>query len=332
MSIRSLFFHLTVTTLCGPVNYSPYNAKDPGTHHNKIVEHHECVQSRPLAARYPTLWILFLKTAYSSRNVVYERSHIEHTLVPMKIVLISDLDGTLLHHDNYGFDAARPALEKLRQHDIPLVLASSKTGSEIAIIRQSMGMSKWPAIVENGGGVLPAEQSQIALSDDYTKLRSTLKKAPHKECFHGFGDMSAAEVAKATGLSLDAATVAKQRTFSEPGKFSGSAAQRAEFLAYLEKHGISATEGGRFYTLSYGDNKARWIKEITNKLGAEKIVVLGDAPNDREMLLAADYPVIIRNDHAPDIADIPGAQFTNEPSPISWNNAVLALLNKLLGI
>ena len=41
--------------------------------------------------------------------------------------IFSDLDGTLLDHDTYGYEPARPALALLGRKNIPLILCSSKT-------------------------------------------------------------------------------------------------------------------------------------------------------------------------------------------------------------
>jgi len=172
----------------------------------------------------------------------------------------------------------------------------------------------------------------IEPSEDYLKLRNVLASLTLAKYYRGFGDMSSEEVASATGLSLADATLAKQRTFTEPGVFSGSEQQKAEFLDELQAQKVSARDGGRFLTLSFGHTKAGRLREIAPQLGAQASIALGDAPNDREMLLAADYAVIIHNDHAPDLGDIPGAMKTTEPGPEGWNQAVLTLLEKLLGI
>ena len=47
------------------------------------------------------------------------------------LIIFSDLDGTLLDHDDYRWQAADPALARLRAANIPLVLNSSKTVPEI---------------------------------------------------------------------------------------------------------------------------------------------------------------------------------------------------------
>ena len=65
---------------------------------------------------------------------------------------LTDLDGTLLDHETYWFDAALPALEAVKAQNIPLILASSKTTAEIAPLQKAIGI-EYPAIVENGAGI-----------------------------------------------------------------------------------------------------------------------------------------------------------------------------------
>ncbi|MEP5979763.1 MAG: HAD-IIB family hydrolase, partial [Marinobacter alexandrii] len=74
-----------------------------------------------------------------------------------KLLIISDLDGTLLNHENYRWDDAAPALKRLDQSGIPLILNSSKTAPEIRKVRQELGNGA-PFIVENGAAVvIPAD-------------------------------------------------------------------------------------------------------------------------------------------------------------------------------
>ena len=77
-------------------------------------------------------------------------------------LVFSDLDGSLLDHDTYSHAAAAPALQRLDQHHIPLILVSSKTRVEIERLRSDLNNSH-PFISENGAAVfvpkaLSAEQ------------------------------------------------------------------------------------------------------------------------------------------------------------------------------
>ena len=48
-----------------------------------------------------------------------------------RIMIFTDLDGTLLNHDDYRYDAALPALDAIRRLHIPLIPVSSKTMVEM---------------------------------------------------------------------------------------------------------------------------------------------------------------------------------------------------------
>ena len=252
-----------------------------------------------------------------------------------KLVVFSDLDGTLLDHANYSFAPAQPALDALAARDIPLILATSKTAAEVAVLHEALSLGDWPAIVENGAGIYrPGRAGGDAAP--YVALRSALDALPPdlRAPFRGFGDMSDAEVAEITGLSPEAAALARQRQNSEPGLWQGDEAARQGFLDALAERGIATRSGGRFLTLSHGRTKADGLREIAAELAAERTLALGDAPNDTDMLQAADLGVIVRNDHGPGIPPLPGEaqgtiRRTARPGPEGWNAAVLAILNDI---
>ncbi len=225
------------------------------------------------------------------------------------LVVFSDLDGTLLDHDSYSFEAARPALDLLTARGIPLILASSKTAAEMRPIAEAIGIDH-PMIVENGAGVvgLPGSHGAVHYSlSPYNRLRDFVRELPKelRACFAGFGDWDVARVAAETGLFPEAAERAKAREFSEPGLFSGTAAQRQDFVARLDAAGFTAVQGGRFFTLMPKTSKAERMADVVafyRQQSSEPVrtVALGDAPNDLAMLEAADCGIIIANSaHTP---------------------------------
>jgi mannosyl-3-phosphoglycerate phosphatase len=221
----------------------------------------------------------------------------------MKLVF-TDLDGTLLDHDSYSFEAAGPALDLLKARGIPLILASSKTEAEMRPIAEAIGINH-PMIVENGAGVVGLT-NRVALdlhsSSPYSHLRSFLRELPKEldGCFEGFGDWDVARVSEETGLPLPSAELARQRHFSEPGRFTGAEAQKQSFIALLDAQGFTAVQGGRFFTLMPKTSKAARMAEVLahyRQLTGEPVrsIALGDAPNDLAMLEAADCGIVIAN-------------------------------------
>jgi len=256
-----------------------------------------------------------------------------------RLIVFSDLDGTLLDHETYSYAPAQPALDRLRAQAIPLVLATSKTAAEVADLRADMGFADYPAIVENGAGVLPAGATKAATDasgDDHVRLIAALNQIPDalRAGFAGFTDWGPDGIAEKTGLSRDQAAKAGQRQFSEPGIWHGARADEDRFIAELARRGVAARRGGRFLTLSFVATKAGQMTAIRDAIApGARMMALGDAPNDAEMIAAADIGVVVANPTAPDFTDLLGdaagtVRRTTRAGPSGWNQAVLQVVNQ----
>jgi mannosyl-3-phosphoglycerate phosphatase family protein len=261
-----------------------------------------------------------------------------------QLIIITDLDGSLLDARTYSFEDAAKALERIARDNIPLVLCSSKTRAEMDVYRQRL-RNHHPFIAENGGGVyIPEGYFPFPVGGDvqngchiislgtpypeirinFTSLRERLKTTPR-----GFGDMSISEVASLTGLSEDEASLAKMREYGEPFVFAGPPEE--DFLKAIEASGLSWTQGRLFHLM--GDHDKGKAVNILRKLyeraqGPAALMGLGDSLNDLPFLLAVDQPVLIRREdgsHDPRI-DIPGLYRTSGIGPAGWNEAVLRAL------
>ncbi|MEM6587868.1 MAG: HAD hydrolase family protein [Pseudomonadota bacterium] len=244
------------------------------------------------------------------------------------VLVITDLDGTLLDHATYAWAAATPALDLLRMSGAGLILASSKTAAEIAPLRDEIGFTDWPSIVENGSGLLGAE----AGNETYMRLRRAIKDLP--QGFHGFGDMDAQEVSERTGLSLEAAERAKTRQYSEPGLWTGAPDDLRGFIEAATTAELTAQQGGRFVSLSFGGTKAQRAKELIRRLAPAHTIILGDAPNDAGMLDLADSGVIVANPASGEMPRLPvedtgRIRRTQKPGPAGWSDAVLDIVQEL---
>ena len=247
------------------------------------------------------------------------------------ILVFSDLDGTLLDHRDYSWAAALPALRALRQRGAGLVLATSKTAAEVAPLRARIGFEDWPAIVENGAGVLEVGAQAGVEKAHYETLRACLRDLP--EGFEGFGDMSVERVADVTGLSIDAARLARARHFTEPGLWHGSPDALERFLTAAQAAGVQARRGGRFLTLSFGGTKADRMEDLIRRFGPRVTLALGDAPNDAEMLERADRGIIVANSAAAPMPPLEGEatgriRRTRLEGPRGWCEAVTDFLNE----
>jgi len=68
-----------------------------------------------------------------------------------KIIIFTDIDGTLLDKE-YSFQDVQPIIKKLQSVNIPIILCSSKTRSEIEYYRSKLDI-KEPFISENGAAI-----------------------------------------------------------------------------------------------------------------------------------------------------------------------------------
>ncbi len=136
-----------------------------------------------------------------------------------RLVIFTDLDGSLLDRDTYSFAAARPALLELRRLQVPLVLCTSKTRAEVAPLRRRL-RNAHPFIVENGGGiVIPRSYfgrgmpTRIELGRPYPEIAAALDDLARRSRVRvrGFHQLSVTRIADATGLSLTEARLAKKR-------------------------------------------------------------------------------------------------------------------------
>lgn len=262
-----------------------------------------------------------------------------------KTLIITDLDGTLLHPATYSFDAALPALGLVEARAIPLILCSSKTRAEIEIYRQRLH-NIHPFIAENGGGIFiphgyfatPVTAATldghqvIVLGTPYAEIRKRFVELrdQYKVAARGFGDMSVDEIAVLTGLSHDEAALSGQRDFDEPFIFDGEPDER--FLQAIEESGLHWTQGQFFHIMGNHD-KGRAVELLKalyeREYGEVASIGLGDALNDLPMLAAVEQPVLVKHEDGSyeKRIDLHGMLKTRLAGPEGWNETILELLS-----
>lgn len=271
-------------------------------------------------------------------------------------VAFSDLDGTLLDHDTYAWEAAGEGMQALRDAGVPLVLASSKTRAEMEVWRRRLGNSD-PFITENGGGAyVPAghpgfrvagavsrdDYDAIELGVSYPRLCKLLPEIARQSGLdlRGFHDLPVARISDLTGLSGDDLDRSMKREFDEPFIVPPDASEDAwqRLCAAADEHGLRVTRGGRFGHLLGRTNKGLAARHLINArasaLGASPTTfAVGDADNDLELLREVDYPVVVAGRtgrHAAGLrAALPHAMFTPGRGPAGFTEGILATLVRL---
>lgn len=266
-----------------------------------------------------------------------------------KIIIFTDLDGSLLD-SSYSFKKALPALKLIKKKNIPLLICSSKTKGEIEHYRKKL-RNAHPFISENGCGIfIPKNYFKIKISKltfnieeekkyfvikfgtSYSDLRNALNELRSKGFnIKGFGDMTAGDIAKLTGLKISEAKMAKKRDFDEPFVFRGDKKALTNLKRRIKSMGFNYTEGKLFHLMG-NSNKGRAVEIVKKIYSCQKqriiTVAIGDSLNDKEMLETVDYPIVIQKHDGTYDKRIKMKNLIRADGigPEGWNRAVLKLL------
>ncbi|MFH1626372.1 MAG: HAD-IIB family hydrolase [Pseudomonadota bacterium] len=265
----------------------------------------------------------------------------------VNLIIFTDLDGTLLDHDTYSFDAATEALDRVKEAGIPLILCSSKTRAEITVWRERLN-NKDPFISENGGAIF-FPNTFNALGKKYTERDNyqvielgtyhpellvhfkTLKNSFGAR-IRGFSEMGVDEVMRLAGLSRREALLAKQREYSEPFVFTGNEKDKKELERSVKDLNLNLTRGGRFFHLLGDNDKGKAVNIVAEIFKANcsglKTVALGDSQNDLPMLQVVDVPILVQKSGGlyEEQIDLPNLRRAPGVGPLGWNKAVLRIL------
>lgn len=269
-----------------------------------------------------------------------------------KLVIITDLDGTLLDRKTYSFDPAAPALHLIWRKGIPLVFSTSKTRAEIEVYRAKL-KNHHPFISENGGAVFipkgyfsfpfPYDRELekyfvLELGVFYPILLEVLESI-RKETgikITGFSDLTDEALSSLTGLSLEEARFAKRREYDEAFLIEAGEKEVEIIKRKIEEKGMNYAWGGRFHHILGKNDKGKAV-EILRELYESDFfsivtVGIGDSLNDLPMLCAVDQPIFLRGEENRSLAFPPEIQnltITEGTGPHAWNEAILGVISNL---
>ena len=264
----------------------------------------------------------------------------------MNFILITDLDGTLLGHHDFDFTLIKSEVLNLLDSGYLLVIASSKTKSEIESFCDELGRTV-PFIYENGAGVgnfsllsgCPEspnihQNPKAIRTDALLTIWERSISLDLKSLCHFVKDMDRGAQRACLGLEATALEKAMERSFTLPFTFSGPASDVQKLKDLSANAGLSVQQGGRVYNLSGCHDKADYLPEIRKWASKAKdtpvLIVLGDSKNDIKMLKQADVSCVIPNENG-DCLSIGNGNYPTiiapRAAPLGWLDAVMEALS-----
>jgi mannosyl-3-phosphoglycerate phosphatase len=262
------------------------------------------------------------------------------------IVVLTDPDGTLLDHRAHPCVPSYKAFRVLADHNIPLVLCSSRTRAELEIIQQEFRF-RHPFISENGGAVYlprgyfsPSSDSAdvsgydvIPFGGSHQHVVDTLRRTAEAQGIEvrGFNGMSVQEVANECGLTLAEARLAQLREFGEPFRIlSSDPAVHSRLINALRRAGLRCVNGGGFHHVSSGADVRRSVQALRSlyrqRFGRVLTVGVSAGLTDPSLLGVVDIPIVVPDsevDLARVLRKVPTARVTNATGSAGWDEAIL---------
>ena len=260
-----------------------------------------------------------------------------------KIIIFTDLDGTLLHSETFEFEKIRQYIKNLLSKNISIIPNSSKTKAEILNFCHEL-KAELPFIAENGAAIYKMNlinsdfPEKIILSRDKDEILNVfLKKIPKKfisKCKFVL-KLKKDEQLKIFGLSEEQLSYASDREFSVPLLFKGNKVEKNNLFRLVSNMGLTMQEGGRVINLSDNVGKAfamKKVRRIFDKTEKQelKIIGVGDNFNDLDMLKNSDIACLVFNEKFKlDTLNIKNCLVSKKPAPEGWEEVVKMALEKI---
>ena len=254
--------------------------------------------------------------------------------------IVSDVDGTLMDH-SYDLTPAKETIKTLQKLSIPIILCTSKTASEVKVIRKELNLTD-PYIVENGAAIygesLKKVNGKIILGKKYEILEEILNLISKEINYKliPLNNLTDYEATQLTGLKGNSLDLMRDRHWSMP--FLNPPSFLVDRINICcKKFKVDIFKGNRMsHLLSTNSNKGKAINSLKKYSNNQNIQIigLGDSPNDLPLLLNSDIRIVIPGIEGPNlnlVEQLKGFEFTlaSEPNGYGWKNEINKLINKL---
>tara|TARA_Y100001970_G_scaffold292168_1_gene432269 strand:+ start:2883 stop:3683 length:801 start_codon:yes stop_codon:yes gene_type:complete len=260
----------------------------------------------------------------------------------LDICVITDVDGTLMDH-TYDLSPIENTVKWLNSLSIPLVLCTSKTASEVKVIREELKLNT-PYIVENGAVIYGEEEDtnlewEIVLGESYLTLKEILHRLSKDLNYEliELNSLSDHEISNLTNLQGDSINLLRDRHWSVP--FLNPPEEIRSRLEILSKdYNVNIFQGNRMsHLLGDGSHKGKALLALKKIFKKDKLITigLGDSPNDAPFLEMVDYPIVIPGSKGPNMKLINKLKVNNyivspKRNGYGWSLSVKELISKIL--
>jgi len=276
------------------------------------------------------------------------------TRLTRRLVVVTDIDGSLLEPGTRSLHDERVALDLLAAHGVPLVINSSRTRAEIERLHQTLRLQT-PFISEHGNalfvphGFFPFASVRarpavggcvIEFGRRYHEVVDAVRLASVDAGVDllGFADLTIEEVAHELGVPIVEAQLAKLREYTELVRLMGdSESSRSRWLKALRRRGLRSCRIGAHHLVTDAPDRAaslRTFKAMWTQAWGEPLVVgFADSEDDIAWLRLADVAVFVEHDSIgvpPRIlSKLPMIRVTRSPGRAGWSEAILEFVGSL---
>ena len=254
--------------------------------------------------------------------------------------IVTDVDGTLMDH-SYDLTPAKETIKTLQNLSIPVILCTSKTASEVKVIRKDLNLTD-PYIVENGAAIygesLQKVNGEIILGKKYKFLEEILNHISNEIDYEliPLNNLTDQEATELTGLKGSSLNLMRDRHWSMPFLNPPSFLEEKINIC-CKKFEVDVFKGNRMsHLLSINSNKGKAINTLKKYSNIQniKIIGLGDSPNDLPLLLNSDIRIVIPGKEGPNLNLLDLLKnldfiLASEPNGYGWKNEINKLINKL---
>ena len=260
-----------------------------------------------------------------------------------KVLIFTDLDGSLLDRDTFKFDKILQYIKDLISKGIFIIPNSSKTKNEIDSFNKELD-EDLPFIVENGAAIYNLNlinasfPEKISLSREISEIldifNNKISKKYKSKCKF-IKNLTSDKQLQIFGQSKEKVKLAMKREYSIPLLYDGSKAEKIDLIKSVNNAGLSLHEGGRLINLCDKISKSQAMKHVVKifkKISKEELITVGvgDNFNDLDMLKNSNIPCLVFNDKfTMDKININNCLVSKKPAPEGWEEVVKLALDKI---